>query len=473
MKNRNKIIAIILLCFMLPCFIIPSSAMAPLPPTEIFGKRSFGVRFPTDAGLIIENQTVSFDLSDPSVYDSKEEIVDYRGSVTTDYTLYNPTDKPVTLKLGYILNRFPNDTTGESRIEREKYRILIDGEEITPELRHGIYYAPYSPDDDFSEIIHDELINDEFCSPNMTVTKYTFRQSDVEKDYAGIGFVVSSNKISGRCLYLGDKVHDARENNNLFSFKIPAVENGETFDIYVFGEELDSVPSWRVYTSVREDTMASGKIELVSKETLNLYDYLLSYYDPSLGISENDFFNMEAAQISLRIKKDFRYITFEDLKSSFADTAVAGYVYEITIAPGERVHHTITAPVYPTVETAMNPETFYYAYDFYPENAEMFSGKINININTPYYIISNNDYYSFEKTENGYSLTLSPIEQNEDGFGTVHGGVFFTLCESENPETKDNDMGPVFVIIILIAVFFASMSEGLRIVLDTIGGWFR
>ena len=454
--NIKKLISLLLIFVMLPCFILPTSAMAPSPPTELYGNTSTGIRFPTESGVIIEDQSVVFDLSDFPDYGDKETAGEYSGSVTTEYTLYNPTDKEMTLKLSYILDRVPSDYFEEVQdVEISKHSLMINGKDVQPAIRHCLFYSSYNENTNFHDLIHDEYINDGVCGPNMTVTKYTFRQSGVTEEHARLGFNIPENDIYGRCFYLGERSYTSNRLADTVGLRIYAGENGSTFDVYVFGRDLEEFPEWTVYTSYYDESETTdGRVELVGKETLSFSEYVFSYYDESLGISEVDFFNMAATEMSSYVISVSSNAPVEKLHNSFKNSATTGYVYEITIPAGERLVHTIVAPVYPSIETAMEPETYYYKYDLYTENAEMYTGNINIRINTPYYIIQN-DYCVFEKTDGGYSMSITPIEKVDDYLTAIHGGFNFTLCESENPQKVTTDYSGLGILIIFVIIALA------------------
>lgn len=483
MKKSAKIVISVLLLFaIIPIATVPSSAMTPLPPTVLLGNHARGTRFPTESGILIENQSITYNLSELPDYEDDSATDRYSGSVTTEYSLYNPTEQDITLKLSYIMDRAPGESYyTERETEVSKYSLMINGETVQPSVRHGLFLVYQSTKEaSLFDIIQDEYIDDGYCGPDMTITKYTFKQSGVTEEHAKLGFNIHRDDSYGRCFYLGKDSYTSSRIANTVGLRMPAVENGSTFEVYVFGNDLDDFPEWTVYTAYYDESETTeGKIELIGKETLSFSEYVFSYYDTELGISEVDFFNMAAGEMSTCINSAEGLAPLDKLHNSFKDFAVTGYIYEITIPAGERLVHTAVAPAYPTIETAMEPRTYEYNYDFYTENAIMFTGNIDIKIITPYYLI-NNDHYAFEKTEDGYSLSLTPIEKIDEYSHATHGGVFFTLCESENPEKVETNFGAlvIILIIILIPVFIIGgaiklISDGISFVINLVSGAFR
>ena len=103
MKQKTKaLVAIITLLIMLPFTVTPSSAMKPITPKERYGVTAKGiVNITTDSPVVLESQTITFNLLDyPKYeYENPDEFKEYGSTVTTEYRLYNPTATTETVKL--------------------------------------------------------------------------------------------------------------------------------------------------------------------------------------------------------------------------------------------------------------------------------------------------------------------------------------------------------------------------------------
>jgi len=446
MKAR-RIISFLLLLIILPCFIRPASAMTPPPPTLIDGSDAEGVFIATDTGAVLKNISITFDLNDlPVIYYSGENE-DYTGSVKAEYTVFNPTEDEVTVRMTYPISSIPAYAYGEGG-DPSKISITVNGEEADLSLRH--VYDSYSYPSRFDSLLSDEYLSNEYVSPDMTVTKYVFRQSDVTEDWAYIGFDVEKGKMPGSCIYLG-KLSGAWDHaENMLRFHLPADGNGATYELYAFGDELDSLPNWKFYKDItlRDEEEIEGKMTLVGTESLTLSEYATQHYDESLGISETDWFNMIANDISGTIEYGRDYTSLGCLNEAYKGYIVSGYVYYITLAPGEEATTSVESYIYPSVETAYDPYTYKYNHNLPYEYADIYSGAITVTVNTPYYMIDNHGF-DFEKTDSGYSLSFTQIEKAEDNTDVKYGGVWFTLCESENPEEVESDFPILFWIIVI------------------------
>ncbi len=456
MKKNTKIkalIAALILFTLMPMTVVPSSAMTPLPPSLLDGSPSYGASLPEECEVIIENQTITYDISEFPAYDNTEVIKGYKGSVKTDYTLYNPTDSEITFKVAFPLSRLPKYQSEVIEAHNPtKYSLLVNGEPIEVALRHCIDYEYYQmTPDDFASKVSDEYLSNDFCSPDMTVTKYTFKQSGVEQSYAYVGFDIGRSEFAGRCIYFGEYANAWDQTDGDRRFNTLVGENGSTYELYVFGNDLAHLPDWKFYKDVGldDDEEIPGKMEYVSKESMTLSDFVFGYYDESLGISEVDWFNMVASEISMTIENGQHYTTFYGLRSGFGNYLVSGFIYEVTVKPNERVITSISAPVYPSVETLYNPPKFIYNYVLSTNNAGLFTGKINININTPYYMLEG---VGFEKTENGYNKTMNAIEVVSDKIKVEQDGFLFTLCEVEEPERVERKIHPIVWVLLIIGI---------------------
>lgn len=282
-KSR-KIISILLLTFMLPCFILPTSATAPSEPTQLHGAASFGILFEEESPIVIEKHTVTYNIPELPTYDEDNNVSNCEGNVVTEYLLYNPTQVEVTITAILPMSTTPYYLSPTEQQEDSLYTVTINGERL---------------------------------------------------------------------------------NDEILSLK-------------------------------------------------NIENYHEVY-------SEENFYN--------------------------------GYIYEITLSPGERVKTAVTAPIYPSIETAYEPATYFYIYSFPYVNADMYTGDVEVKLNTPYCIIPN-EYHNFEKIDGGYSYDFLAKEDFSDGTGYISGGFFFTMCEVENPEKSDPPEALLYLIVALLIIFF-------------------
>lgn len=455
MKIR-RIISFLLLLIILPCFIRPASAMMPLPPTLIDGSDAEGLCIPTDTGVVIDNISITFDLTNFPAINDEEKNKNYTGSVRTEYTIFNPTEHEVAIRLVYPLNEAPSYFYEDAASNLLKYGITVNGQAADLTLRHA--YDSYATSSRFASLISDEYLINEYVNPDMTVTKYVFKESGVTEYGAYVGFDIQKGGMPGSCIYFGEFSHAWDHSENIRRFNTSVSKDKSTYELYVFGEDLKSTPNWKFYKdgSVEDGEEIAGKMELVSKETLTLLDFAAQYYDENLNVSELDWFNIVANDISNTLEYGQEYVSLNCLSDSYKGYIVSGYVYYVTLAPGEKATSTITAPIYPSVETAYDPYTYKFNHNLPYEYADIYTGSISVTVNTPYYMIDDHGF-DFEKTDSGYSLSFTQIGQTEDGSTVKYGGVWFTLCESENPEKVESESPILFWIIAIPLLIIAAV----------------
>lgn len=452
MKRNVKIkslIAILVLFALTPLAITPSSAMT-MPQTYWPGSPASGAEIQKDSGIVVEKQTVRFDLGSFPAYNDTTKIGEYAGCVTTEYTLFNPTEQEITLKMAIPHGGKPSyyyDVT--TAIDTPTPSITIDGTVADVTVRHRLWYDISDPRESFFSGISDEYLSTDYCNPDTTVTKYTFKQSGVELQYSYAAFDLDPKLFEGvSCVYIESNSRSWLQDNGKTRINIPVGKNGWSFDVYVIGKDFENFPKWTIYEdgAVNDGDEIAGAIGLVNKETFLLSDFIFSLRDTESKISRVDWFNMAAREISATMKSGNAHTTL----SSMENNITSGSVYEITVGAGKRVVNTISTTVYPTVEERFNPPVFEYTYCLPFETLLLIGGAIDVTVNTPFYIIESSS--EFTKTESGYTMSLQGTQDGEYGMTQVNSLIQFSLCESESPEEVKNDVPVLFWGLLILAI---------------------
>ena len=102
----------------------------------------------------------------------------------------------------------------------------------------------------------------------------------------------------------------------------------------------------------------------------------------------------------------------------------------------------------------------------------MFTGQINVKVNTPYYMLEGKD---FTRTDGGYSLTLNAKDKIDGNSEVTYGGINFTLSESENPEEvkNNNSTGWLILLILFVALPIGLLIEAVESVINTVKRLFQ
>ena len=157
----KALIAAITLLIMLPFTATPSHAFIDYFPPIRQGSPSIGILNSTpDSSVVLESQTVRFNLVDyPKFeYENPDEFKDYSATVTSEYTLFNPTEETESLILTVPTHMSPdygaNDPT--------RFELFVNGERIEGEAKYAIsnpgYDLGFNPTVDL--FIDPEDIND-------------------------------------------------------------------------------------------------------------------------------------------------------------------------------------------------------------------------------------------------------------------------------------------------------------------------
>lgn len=391
----------------------------------------------------VEDEQLTFDISEfpNSYYEKKGDFLKYNGKVTAKYTFYNPSDYKVTAKLvfpfGYYPEYGPDEYNEENQVYKRiddtaKFDIKINDKEIKKNLRHSLYNSDYDFDI-YKEmsLLSDGYIKDDFYSPELPVTKYVYEISEVDKklynrEVAGIEIPPFDGK---RKYYLEQSYGFTTDDKGRVRMRITA-ENGEEIEFYVIGEPVKDLPKWKFYeSSSNESKEIKGEMQLKSTSKLTFKEFALTSYDKGGQILESDWYNI--------IVELYKQATVENSGAIFISVYDTGerlksllrwYEYEITLAPGEKITNTIEAPLYPTIDEEYDPDIYRYNYLLSPASTWAKFGNLNVDINTPFYLIDNSQD-GFTKTKTGYNFKSSGLPEGE---------LRFSLSTVEKPERKSN-----------------------------------
>ncbi len=148
----------------------------------------------------------------------------------------------------------------------------------------------------------DTFAQDDFYSPELTVTKYTFKISgvDTEKYKASdVAFDVPQGVGSYR-IYFPEQNGAHTQDNKEMRIGTNVQKNEREFDLYVFGTPFTVMPEWKAYEngSVEDDKVIACSVDLVGTETLTFKEFVLSNWDEASGVSDVDWYNAALAEIT-------------------------------------------------------------------------------------------------------------------------------------------------------------------------------
>jgi len=377
----------------------------------------------------VEDEQLTFDISEfpNSYYEKKGDFLKYNGKVTAKLVF------PFGYYPEYGSDEYDEENQMCKRIDdTAKFDIKINDKEIKKELRHSLYYSDYDFDihKEMSFLI-DGYIKDDFYSPELPVTKYVYEISEVDKklynrEVAGIEIP----PFDGKRKYYLEQSYGFTTNDKGNTRIGVGAENGEEIEFYVIGEPVKDLPKWKFYeSSSNESKEIKGEMQLKSTSKMTFKEFALTSYDKGGQILESDWYNI--------IVELYKQATVENSGAIFISVYDTGerlksllrwYEYEITLAPGEKITNTIEAPLYPTIDEEYDHDIYRYNYLLSPASTWAKFGNLNVDINTPLYLIDNSQD-GFTKTKTGYNFKSSGLPEGE---------LRFSLSTVEKPERKSN-----------------------------------
>lgn len=401
----------------------------------------------TDCPLEVEKETLTFDLLEfpENYYGSLSDYLGYTGKVTAEYTFRNPAEYDVTATLVFPFGKYPDyiySTTDDAESQSakaadlEKYGVAVNGESAESKLRHTLSdpYSDFDPETDIARL-HDSYMEDSFFKPDLTVTKQTYAYDDPSLGSpATAAFTWIPSDDTKVLLYnqCGGQ-RDAEDNLLICTW----VDTEEGITLYVFGEKPFE-PEWKIFENGACEKEIEGSITLTASETMTLKDFALQKYSAESGISESDWYNAMVEDLK---RSDKEWGSSVKTESGETETVPGGvlsccahdfdltgsllrwYEYELVVPAGETVTNTVTAPMYPAIDSAYVSPVFTYTYLLSPAKGWADFKLLDIRINTPSYLIECS-VPGFEKTGEGYALLIDSLPEEE---------LVFKLCAEENP----------------------------------------
>ncbi len=409
-----------------------------------------------ESPIVVERELLTFDVQEfpQNYYLDEAEFLAYTGKVTAQYTFYNASDLTVTAKLLFPFGREPWYGVA-SGTDTEKYDILIDGQPVEKKIRHTLSdNGQFRLEQDLA-LISDGFAEDPFYSPDMTVTAYKFSVSGVDNETyksATVAFDVPEG-LGSRRFYLPECRGSQRQDDGDMRVVIHA---NESFYIYVIGQPLALMPEFKFYQNgaARDSERISGTASFADSQTMTFQEFVSQDWSVETGVSETDWYNAKLANLHNGHHNKNYPVVFRNSYGDFSEYLMRWYEYEITLAPGQQIINTVTAPIYPSIDIDYDPDIYGYTYLLSPAKTWKSFGQLEIVVNTPYYI-TESSLDGFEKTDTGYKASFDGLPDSE---------LTFTLSESENPERESNGFNWAWLILliapfVLIAEAFEAIGE--------------
>ncbi len=399
--------------------------------------------------LVVERELLTFELSElPAPHSFGDEaLAAYGAKVSAEYTFYNPSSYTVTARLMFPFGHLPDYFYGYELDDSSKYDIRVNGEPIEKSVRHSFSdgHDRFSLDDELP-LLQDSFVSDDFYSPELRVTEYVFSVSGIDTEKyrsATIGFDIEKGLGDHRIYFPEQNGAQLQPGGAMRLHSFVSRGEGESLvSVFVIGSPLETFPEWHAYKNggVDDRERIPGSVTLLYTSELTFFELALAERGESSPVSEVDWYNavVEDFNRSTARTGDHPYVTGEYFNSRFESRFMRWYEYELTLAPGERLVNCVTAPIYPALDLDFDPDIYEYTYLLSPAKTWKSFGELEIVVKTPYYI-TESGIDGFEKTEDGYSLTLD---------GLPDGELTFTLSRSESPKREPSPYATAFAVLI-------------------------
>ena len=455
----------ILLCVLA---VMPSFAfgVSPYPGSRAYGAAPLA----KSSVLQLESLRVDVDVDlppEPKRQDSTESVWKHYSVVGSTYTLYNPTDERVCEVMAIPLCKEPDYSSGDEPLEavlpyEGAYSITFKGQSIAPTVRHTLSKYPQRDDThepmwsgayDDQTLPAQAYLTDEMFYPEQTVTVHTYKVSNPDgckstdflltaKDYPYVD-------VQATCVYVDS---GAWSSGKLLTY---AREHGETFEVYVIGQDIDAL-SWEAEPwEGAESDPGNVTVAFEGKRQITFEDLAMQYYDAAYGVSEMDWYNAV-------------YLYFADnglhfaLRSHNVYEYLQGWlIFEITLEAGERAELVTLTPAYPDIMNWYAPCVYEYAYDI--EGLDRFAsvGRVELHVHTPGYATVDASSYGSDYTipKGEYKLIIDHPYPSEEM-------ILFSVCKTKIPfnwigDTLYSGLGLLLLVLIVLLALFVLAIIGL------------
>lgn len=442
-----KIRAYIRLLLILPVLVLctltihANSAMTKWTGTDTSGVISSD----KDCPLVIEKEDLTFEIpAFPVIGNTGNPIP--MSSVTASYTFRNPSDLHIKARLAFPFGKAPSYGGGGfglspeeyRKAELDTYRITLNDREIEPVLRHTwMGWNSFDLNEDLSRLSEDGT--ESFWKRDLPVTVYTYDIQDIDLEtYSAAAARTSLKADPAETRYIVFPFNGGRMSGNEADIKLWA--DAGDFRIIVFGKDTGPQTEWTFTETGDSDKEIEGTVSLRSAESSTFREFVMNYYKEDSGIREDDYLNAYADMLDNSMACDI--LAEPGTLSLEEQYLMRWYEYEIELDPGETAVNSVTAPLFPAVDTAYDSPVYEYTYLLSPASTWKEFKDLTVRVHTPYTCIGTAPSELFDKTGDGYEAHFDTLPDHE---------LVFRLCEIENPK-KGLDTGWLYALIFIVPV---------------------
>lgn len=434
-------------CIFVAVLLVLSVLIIPLPACagrqyKFEGLTSFGVVIKNvDCPIEVTSERLTFNITDYSSV--REEKPDYKSNVVAEYSFYNPESYDVNMQLVFPFGVIPY-WADVDYIDANKFTVYVDDVKVERGIR-----AVYCHNDrifdlerDLSKIV-DTRKDFPFLSDDTKVYKYSVK-SQFDHNYADAYTPYAQFSTYGLTLFVTSNSYFSNDSSKYD--KVTKFYGEDEFIIYSVDKKLPDTffqPKYRVevrervngnITYTEKKIQGSTSHQYLGEETFE--DVILYNYKEESGILRDDYYNAVVDKMD-----NYPRITdgaYDMKRFDVSRDLMLWYQYDVSVPAGQTVINKVVAPLYPTIDEHYIPTMYHYEYLLSPASSWAAFANLDVTVNTEYFM-SEPSLDGFTKNGNCYTAHFDSLPQGE---------LRFSLCASENPDTRGLSGIEVFFIIV-------------------------
>lgn len=395
-------------------------------------------------------ETMSIDENSPIVVNNEELVfdfsegdhLDYRisGDVTATYQMKNPTDKELTVQMGFPF-------VGSLLSKEDNIQIKVDNEEIPHELYIGDDINDHDQGTNYRE---ENPKNYDFEGIINSISKEPYEAETFKENERGKLYTIDVNPPADQEIKLAISFSYEAEQTKILANDFNSVErDGEkmrvgvwcnkptTLEIYVLGEDIDfdigAYTDGELQNEV-DFTDYSIATEEVEFRTY-LFDFLRKIANPEFNetISEVQLYNFYAKELDIAFQRNGGFASAGDLLANNYE-GIFVIAYSVDFPPNSEKEVKVNYKTTATMDRSKTTDPLYIV-DYILNPAQYWDNFQDLNIKVipseelPYIVSSNMD---FQREDNLYKASFENLPKED---------LTFTLYNKEKITFIDKTLG--------------------------------
>lgn len=440
--KRSYISTAILLCLLfVGCSMLPAQANSAIKSWH--GVNGSVLSAVDGCPVEVLNERLTIEVNEFPSGDGFSKVPD--ASVTAEYTLKNPTEEAVSVRLF-----FPVGQTPAYCDESGSYGVWVNGAPAQVTRRFSYpRYSVFNVDNEL-EKLRDGYDETELLQQQTPVTAISFRLNGFTDEaigkllYSGTGRIVVYD--------IGAPKDDSYTELTSDGGLMFSVRPGAICRLAVFGE-ADGTFSWS-FTNVEGDQpLPDAYAEEIDRETLPFVRFAVSEVPEDCPIGPVDWFNAALDEFSalLQYTAPGKVTLTEWSQSTALGDYMEWYEYTLTFAAGQTLVNKVTAPFFPDIDMTWQPYKYEYTYLLSPAAGWASFGGLDVTLKTPYHLLESS-LKGFEKTETGLVLHTDGLPDKE---------LTLTLCATDAPKRDAYTVKSTVLMFAFLAAEFLVAAAGI------------